>query len=336
MSALTEYKRSWNGKRIDDKYGPVPQESQEIIDKQIEYIEQTKSYVRSLPIYNKEKTVNPLCDFIKFFDNELSIFNVDGNKIHLMDVQIRELHKIHNNDKVKVNWTRQSGKDVIILSYLVYLATKGKRIFIDAVTSNHLKRMLDDIIDMCPKWIHDRQPNTRTNIYFINGGLITTSDRDSCDTIFSNEYDYNADGGLIHRPNFKKVIVVSKELNEPNYVESVINWNELPGRDECFKQKTIGSIGIDHWYKEFEVTGMCEEFTASNLRNIKNEIQNKTDHKVIEGIRQECIKRTKCGSDHYLYKFGLSCGVQEYLVKRGFNIEHDYNYCGRKYTKISW
>ena len=321
MSALTEYKRSWNGKRIDDKYGPVLQESQEIIDKQIKYIEQAKSYVRSLPIEDEKKTVKSLCDFIKFFDNELSIFNVDGNKIHLMDVQIRELHKIHNNDKVKVNWTKQSGKDTVILPYLVYLATKGKRIFIDAVTSNHLKRMMDDIRDMCPKWIHDGHTNTSTNIYFINGGLITTSKRSSCDTIFSNEYDYNVDGGLIHRPNFKKVIVVSKELNEPNYVESVINWNELPGRDECFKQKTIESIGIDHWYKEFEVTGMCEEFTASKMREIVEEKNQIDFEKTIKNIKAGI--KAAAENNHYSREFSkiTSEKVREYFRLRGFKVE---------------
>ena len=35
MMALAEYKRHWVDKRTDDKYGPVPSDCQEIIDKQI-------------------------------------------------------------------------------------------------------------------------------------------------------------------------------------------------------------------------------------------------------------------------------------------------------------
>jgi len=257
MMALSEYKRSWNDKRTYDKYEPVPSDCQEIIDKQIDCIEQAKSYVRSIPFDDEPKSLNPLCEFRKFFQTELNVFNLTGDRVFLTEVQIRELYKIHNNDKVKVNWTRQSGKDTVILSYLVYLATKGKRIFIDARNQKQLDHMMGRIRHMTPDWFLDNKFDNK--LYFQTGGLITTSDSDSCDIIFSNDYDYNIGGCSIHRPNFKKVIVVSKELNNPTFIESKINWDEIPGREESFKQKMIESIGLDAWNREFEVNKMdCE------------------------------------------------------------------------------
>ena len=67
MMALHDYKRNWNDKRTDDKYGPVPSDCQEIINKQIEKIDESMSYVRSIPIEDEPKSLNPLCEFMRFF-----------------------------------------------------------------------------------------------------------------------------------------------------------------------------------------------------------------------------------------------------------------------------
>jgi hypothetical protein len=340
MTALLNYKRDWNKRRYNEKYGSVVcKEDQLAIDKEIEKIDESIKYIRSQPLVEEKISTESVLEFIRFFHTELNVFNIDGERVYLTKAQERELHTIHFNDKVKINWCRQSGKDTVGLAYLIYLAhEKGKRILIDAPTREILRTILDKIQYMSSNLYPSK---TIDIIGFTSGGIITITTNNvgynKFDVLFSNDYDYNLNKHQF-KNMFEKMIVVSKELKDRDFVESTINWDELHGRDECFKQKMIGSIGIESWNRDFEVnTVECnEEFTASNLRKIQYEIQLKTDQKVIEKIKNGCIERTKCGCDYYLYKFGLSIGVSNYLNDRGFNIEHGYEYCGNKYTKISW
>ena len=340
MMALHDYKRNWNDKRTDDKYGPVPSDCQEIINKQIEKIDESMSYVRSIPIEDEPKSLNPLCEFMRFFQFSLNIFGVDGNRVFLTDVQIRELHKIHNNDKVKVNWARQSGKDTVILSYLVYLAaTKGKTIFIDGRNHKHLEHMINRIIGMTPDWFLKRKYNNK--IFFETGGVITTDrcDYTSCDVVFANDYDYGSFNRFIDPfgscNKNKKMIIATKGLLPDRYVLSTINWDELPGRDECFKQEMIKSIGLDAWYKEFEVTGMCEEFTASKMRKTADEQNCEADKKLIEQIEKD-IKEGACKGDSYYYiDKPLSEYVKRHFRLRGFDVEGNFGLM-QYGTRISW
>ena len=339
MMSLADYKRTWESKRTDDKYGPVPSDCQETIDNQIECIEQAKSYVRSLPIEDDPKSLNPLCEFMKFFQTELNVFGLDGNRVSLTDVQIRELHKIHNNDKVKVNWARQSGKDTVILSYLVYLAaTKGKKIFIDAPNHKQLEHMINRIRHMTPDWFLDKKYDNK--LYFQTGGLITTDlfDYNHCSVLFANEYDhihhYKA-SSYTWCNNFEKKIIVSKELNHPDFVESTINWNELPNADECFKQKMIESIGLDAWNREFEVNEMREEFTASKMRKIADEQNCEYDKRMIEKIEKAIKDGANKGVIYYYIDKPLSEYVKRHFRLRGFSVEGNFGLM-QYGTRISW
>ena len=58
---------------------------------------------------------------------------------------------------------------------------------------------------------------------------------------------------MIHRLTEDEVICVSRELNDPFFVEHRSHWYDIPGRDERWKRSMIANIGQDKWDKEFEV-----------------------------------------------------------------------------------
>ena len=336
LKALYDLKYSWNKKRTDEKYGSVCEEAQDFIDGQVKECDDAIDYIRWHSDFdNEKKSSNSLCEFVKFFHTELNIFDRDGNRVFLTGVQKRELYKIHNNDKVKMNWCRQSGKDTVALAYLIYLAQeKRKRILIDAPNCNQRKDMLDKIYSMSNCSFHHED-----TLKFLGGGYITTSTlcNNNFDLLFSNEYDYNLAPfplGKVGKYGFDKMIVVSKKLKDCDFVESTINWDEVPGRDECFKQKMIESIGIKSWNREFEVTEMCEEFTASKMRKISDEANCEEDKKTIKCIEHAIKVMAEQGREYYTTDKLLSEGVKSYFRLRGFKVKRSnsstYLYC------ISW
>ncbi len=337
--ALCDYKTYWNKKinSYDKKHGSISIEAKDICLDKIKDITQSLEYLNDTYSNEPKKSTNSMCEFIKFFQNEIKLYNVFSDKVFLTDVQIRELHKIHNNDKVKINWCRQPGKDTVVLSYLVYLAQeRGQRILIDAPNYSQRKDMMDKIYSMSNSSFYPSH-----TLKFTGGGYITTSAlfRNKFDVLFSNEYDYNSAPMPLFTNSvygFKKIIVVSKELNDCDFVESKINWNEIPGRDECFKQRMIESIGLDDWYKEYEVHEVNDEFTASNMRKLLKDKNHEANMMEIDNIKEHIKKQCDICIDFYLYKYSMNEFISQYFRSLGFKIEHDFKCFDKTYTKISW
>ena len=318
LNALFEFKYKWN------KQPRACCETDKLLKDKIKECDDAIDYIRWHSDFDGEtKITDSVLEFIEFFHQELKILNRDGERVFLTNAQKRELYKIHYNNKVKMNWCRQSGKDTVALAYLIYLAQeKRQRILIDAPNYNQRKDMLDRIYSMSNCSFH-----LEDTLKFLGGGYITTSTlggRDKFDVLFSNEYDYNLAPFPLCKTNdygFDKMIVVSKKLKDCDFVESTINWDEIPGRDECFKQKMIESIGIESWNREFEVTEMCEEFTASKMRKVSDEVNCKADKKTIKDIEHAIKEKAKMGYEDYIYNKPLSNYIKDYFLSRGFDVE---------------
>lgn len=60
---------------------------------------------------------------------------------------------------------------------------------------------------------------------------------------------------IISTPNgmnhFYKLAVDAKSKKN-NFKYNEINWNDVPGRDDAFREKTIKDVGLDRWEQEFE------------------------------------------------------------------------------------
>jgi hypothetical protein len=244
-----------------------------------------------------KEIVKCMDDFVYFCVNYIKIVDHDSGKIipfDLYDYQ-KEMANIYKNEKrVIILAPRQCGKSIFTIAYLLWVGTFNdyKNIILVANKESTAKKTLRKLKEMylhLPFWM--KQGLTEWNkkqISFENGTNIyaesTSSSGNRGDTasivfldeaaiIEKNLWDefYTSVYPTIASVKSAQIIISSTPkgynhfyqlwsmaLNgQSEYKPMRVKWNEVPGRDEAYKIKTIaafggGSKGIRKWRQEFE------------------------------------------------------------------------------------
>jgi hypothetical protein len=65
------------------------------------------------------------------------------------------------------------------------------------------------------------------------------------------------------------------ERSQNEYIPTEVNWNEVPGRDQKFKEQTISNIGLDSWNQEFECSFLGSAGTLISASKIRTLVYDK-------------------------------------------------------------
>ena len=65
------------------------------------------------------------------------------------------------------------------------------------------------------------------------------------------------------------------ERRQNEYIPTEVQWNDVPGRDNKFKEQTISNIGLDSWNQEFECSFLGSAGTLISPAKIKNLVYDK-------------------------------------------------------------
>tara|TARA_R110001606_G_scaffold85708_1_gene194263 strand:+ start:314 stop:1111 length:798 start_codon:yes stop_codon:yes gene_type:complete len=255
LQALHNRKEKLNKSRIDERWGLLPAQTQIIIDEYMKECDDAINWVKEHSESPNELFDNKVIDIINFIQ--------DVSKTSLRTYQKELITKLADNDKVKVNWTRQSGKNHVLLHYIAYLSIFDKcNILIKGRNTKHDNDMLSEMKRIVatfnptyfgPSCIHS--VSTPTSIIVTDPDIYRSRRNNSTrNIVLLNEYDYNkCDKVSVGSLFLDDVICVSRELKDPFFVEHRSHWYDVPGRDERFKRSMIANIGQDSWNREFEV-----------------------------------------------------------------------------------
>lgn len=236
-------------------------------------------------------------DFIYFCVKYIKIIDQDTSRLipfELYDYQ-KEMYDIYkNNNRVIVLAPRQSGKSIFTLAYLLWYATfyNYKNIVIVANKEKTARKSLKKLCEMyysLPFFLKQGVLEwNKLNISFENGCNIyaeatsSSGNRgdsvailyiDECGIIENNIWSdfYSAVYPTIASVKTSKILVssTSKGFNhfyemwtlaknkQSDYIPFQVRWNDVPGRDDKYKEKTIaelggGAKGLRKWRQEYE------------------------------------------------------------------------------------
>ena len=259
-------------------------------------------------------------DVVYFSDRYASAMTDQGiQKITLRDYQIRTLSDFQNNRYVALLASRQVGKTITSAIYITWyicfhvdrnvliLANKG-------ATSKEIMEKIKDVYDRLPYFLKPGiVVNNVQTMYFDNGCKIfaetTTKSSGRGKTVhllYADEFAFVPDNiaeafytSIYPTLSSSKVsqVIITSTPNGPNlfydlymggvngtneYKSSRIDYWEVPGRDEAWKQKEIQNLGINGQEK-FETEYGLKFFTGSKMLLSEEQIERlKNGQKVFE------------------------------------------------------
>jgi len=282
-----------------------------------------------------QEIVKCMDDFVYFCVNYIKIIDQDSGKViafDLYDYQ-REMAQIYKDEKrVIILAPRQCGKSIFTIAYLLWVGTFNdyKNIILVANKESTAKKTLRKLKEMyfyLPFWM--KQGLTEWNkkqISFENGTNIyaesTSSSGNRGDTasivfldeaaiIEKNLWDefYTSVYPTIASVKSAQIIITSTPkgynhfyqlwsmaLNKQNdYKPFRVKWNEVPGRDQNYKTKTVaafggGSKGLRKWRQEFECF-----FTGSGGTLIEGQ--------VLEDLKPAIILESRMDDKFNIYEY---------------------------------
>jgi hypothetical protein len=239
-------------------------------------------------------------DPVYFAKNYIKIVNVDDGLVpfDMWPFQEKMLRTFHENRFTICKLPRQSGKSTTSVSFLLHYAIFNEKVSI-AILANKASSAKDILsrlqvsFENLPNWM---QPGVKswnkTSLELDNGSKIITASTSassvrggSYNIIFLDEFAFVPNNIAVNFMNSvyptissgkeTKVIICStpqglnyfykmwdeaiKKLND--YVPLEINWNDVPGRDEKWKIKTIANLGGG----EVGARAFDQEFSCSFL-----------------------------------------------------------------------
>lgn len=244
--------------------------------------------------------------FIKTFTK---IINVDDGLIPFTPYSYQEdiVNLIQNNRYVICKLPRQSGKSTILAAYIVWLLIFNENFSIliganKAASAREIMKRIKTAYEYLPKWLQQGVLKwNEGSIELDNGSRVmataTASDSargssfslvmldefafvpdNTADEFFQSVYPTITSGKktkliIISTPNglnhfYKMFTDAQKGRN--NFAHKVINWYDVPGRDEKFREEQIRNIGEEKWNQEF----VCEFLGSSNTLISGNKLQN--------------------------------------------------------------
>ena len=239
-------------------------------------------------------------DPVYFIENYIKIVNIDRGLIpfNMYDFQRNIIRTIHDNRFTICKLPRQSGKSTTMVSYLLHhvLFNQDKKVAILAnklTTARELLQRLKKSYENLPKWLQQGIVEwNKLSIQLENGSKVIASSTsssavrgDTYSIILLDEYAFvpnniaedffNSVYPTISSGESTKVVIVSTPKgmnmfykmwknaeNEKNsYVPIEVFWNEIPGRDQKFKEETIRNTSERQWLQEFECQFLGSEDT---------------------------------------------------------------------------
>jgi hypothetical protein len=239
-------------------------------------------------------------DPIHFIENYIKIVQVDKGLIpfEMYDFQRNIVRTIHDNRFTICKLPRQSGKSTTMISYLLHhvLFNQDKKVAILAnklTTARELLQRLKKSYENLPKWLQQGIIEwNKLSIQLENGSKVIASSTsssavrgDTYSMILLDEFAFvpnniaedffNSVYPTISSGETTKVVIVSTpkgmnmfyklwknaESEKNSYVPIEVLWNEIPGRDQKFKEETIRNTSERQWMQEFECQFLGSEDT---------------------------------------------------------------------------
>ena len=239
-------------------------------------------------------------DPVYFVENYIKIVHVDRGLIpfEMYPFQENIVRTIHSNRFTICKLPRQSGKSTTMISYLLHhvLFNQDKKVAILAnklTTARELLQRLKKSYENLPKWLQQGIVEwNKLSIHLENGSKVIASSTsssavrgDTYSIILLDEFAFvpnniaedffNSVYPTISSGKSTKVVVVSTpkgmnmfykmwknaEKEKNSYVPIEVHWNEIPGRDQKFKEETIRNTSERQWMQEFECTFLGSEDT---------------------------------------------------------------------------
>lgn len=223
-----------------------------------------------------------ILNYIKIEDCDMGLINIQPRE-YILDA----INHIHNNLSTILKFPRQSGKSLICDAYLIWTLIfhyNSNIVLIDSkkILVKEQLRRIKSMISKLPLWL--QSPILTWNeqsIKLSNGSIsIVTAanltslrglspnifylnefaywDNFDCETFLSEYLPYNHNAKVIinSTPNkfndFWKLCNNRYKVSNRKFKLLSINWNDVPGRDDSWKAKTINKIGINRFKKEYE------------------------------------------------------------------------------------
>ena len=239
-------------------------------------------------------------DPIHFIEKYIKIVQVDRGLIpfEMYDFQRNIVRTIHDNRFTICKLPRQSGKSTTMISYLLHhiLFNQDKKVAILAnklTTARELLQRLKKSYENLPKWLQQGIVEwNKLSIQLENGSKVIASSTsssavrgDTYSMILLDEFAFvpnniaedffNSVYPTISSGETTKVVIVSTpkgmnmfyklwknaESEKNSYVPIEVLWNEIPGRDQKFKEETIRNTSERQWMQEFECQFLGSEDT---------------------------------------------------------------------------
>lgn len=90
------------------------------------------------------------------------------------------------------------------------------------------------------------------------------------------------------------------ERGESEFIYKEIHWNDVPGRDDAFRAKTISNIGLDAWEVEYECSFLGAENTLIKTSALKVAQGHVTEPETITGEKAYIWKQPEPGHKYMI------------------------------------
>ena len=222
------------------------------------------------------------------------------------DFQEDLLGKVHDNRFVICKFPRQTGKSTTVVSYILHYILFNAEVNVAILanklaTARELLNRLKLAYEHLPKWLQQGiEEWNKTNIELENNSKVIAAATSSSavrggsfNMIFLDEFAYVPPGvaeeffssvyPTISSGKETKVLIVStpKGLNmfykmwidaeegRSEYVPVEVHWNQVPGRDNKWKQQTIANTSEEQFRVEFECDFIGSTQTLIDSKKLK-------------------------------------------------------------------
>jgi hypothetical protein len=228
---------------------------------------------------------------VYFIEQYVKIVNIDEGLIpfNLYSFQKEMIGTFHNNRFAICKLPRQSGKSTVLLAYLVHYLIFNETVNVailanKAQTARDLLGRFQLAYEHLPDWMQQGVMNwNKGSLELENGSKILASSTSSSavrggsyNLCFLDEFAFVPNNiaeqffssvyPTISAGTTSKMIIVSTPkgmnmfyklwtdaLHEKNsFIPIEVNWSEVPGRDEKWKEETIKNTSEQQWLQEFE------------------------------------------------------------------------------------
>lgn len=261
-------------------------------------------------------------DIEYFLTNYVKIVNIDEGLVNFKpyDYQKEVIKLYENENRICIKCPRQVGKSLIVSGLCLHEAIFNTHRTIAILgnkekTSIQLLSVIKLMIEHLPLWLKcGIVEYNKKNVIFDNGSEIFSSSTSSsairgrsCSLLVLDEFAFISKNifdefftsvyPTIASSKTAKVIIISTpfglnhfykmyteaEQGINGYVPFTIEWNEVPGRDESFKEKTIAEIGIERWRQEYEASFVGSSSTLIDGSKLKTMVFKKPIQEQYDG-----------------------------------------------------